>query len=538
MRTTDDRDEEAIREGIAPWADEVAAMREGAVSLDRLWSLSLVTDPEQIKEYTDRVNQDTSLQVLEAEICGRGTLDACVWFAAHWLWIVNKEAKLHTLTLNDPQRLYADAQTEYDIILKARKEGMSTYTLAEYFWRALFRTYTNTAIMTHKGESTAELWQKVDLFDQKLPDWLRPNRRRTSRKELYYDVGPDGRSVEARYLVATAGSREWGRGGDLDQVLLSELAFYQRPSETLAAVLNATRKNARVRIETTANGRNFFYDEWKLAKDGKSRFRPFFLSWFRDPSNTEELDPDEEIEYDEEEQNLVHAFGLTAEQIKWRRVKMMENREKFFQEFPENDEDPFTVKTGRVYPTFSEQIHVFYPPYPKIPDDWRRYRAVDFGHTNPFATLWIAVNKDAEVFIYDRIYERGKRTEEHVPLLRAKSRGKRFQWTVCDHDADQRADLRAGGIETVKALKQYSLEFGFDIVRKLLQVKRNGRPSVFVFSDCEEVIDEFLNYVYPETAGETQSEHPKKEWDHAMDALRYFAVRWSRETGHFWPEVL
>lgn len=498
--------------------------------------MSLATDLGQIVSFRGAVSLDTDFQALETLLCDW----SFPWFAAHWLWIVNKDVEEQTLILNEPQWLYRRVETDRDMILKARKEGMSTYVLAEFYYDALFGENMNVLIMTHRDESSEELYAKVEMFDRMLPDFFRPNRVKHSRRELHYDLGPDGKPMQARFLVARAGSREFGRGGDLDRVLFSEYAFYSRPKETLPAVMEALRRGAKAKIETTANGRNVFYDEWVRARKGEGEFKPFFLPWFVDPSNALSVEEDEEIVFDEQEQNLVNAYGLTAEQVKWRRTKKEARREKFAQEYPENEEDPFLQKSGRVYSAFDPSIHVIKRDeetgkFLKIPDDWKRYRAVDFGVTNPFACLWIAVNEDAEVYVYDEIYERNKRTEEHLPMIRAKSRGKKFEWTVCDHDRDAQLDLQAGGIYPSKALKQYSLEFGYEIVRKLLDVKRNGRPSLFVFEDCVGFITEFLNYVMPETAGETQSEHAKKEWDHGQDAFRYFAVRWARETGYFWP---
>ena len=523
---------EAVEPFLGRWPElAFAAESDSFLSSDFIRSHPLFRDPERIDEYKTAVELDERLLKLEVVLCRR----YFEWFAAHWLIIINKRAEVQTLTLNEPQLLYREKETDSDIILKARKEGMSTYTLAKFFWRALFGKYVQTVVMAHQRESAQELWQKVDLFDKSLPEWLRPHARRDSRRELYYDRGPNGETVEARYLVASSGQREWGRGGDIDQILLSEMAFYGSPETTLAAVLEASREGAITRVETTGNGRNWMYDEWSRAKVGESRFKPFFLPWFSDRTNVKRLTEGQEIIPTAEEQDLMNAHGLSAEQIAWRREKQRDLPTKFGQEYPENDEDPFTIKTGRVYKGFDPGIHVIQPPYPKIQDDWKRYRAVDFGWTNPFVCLWIAVNKDAEVFVYNEIYEREKRTEEHVPLIHARSRGKTFEWTVCDTQADQKADLKAGGIYPVNAMKKYSLEFGFDIIRGMLRVKPNGRSSLFVFSDCYGLITEFLNYAYPESLGETQSENPRKEWDHALDALRYFVVRWAKETGHYWP---
>src|SRR4030042_828122 len=64
----------------------------------------------------------------------------------------------------------------------------------------------------------------------------------------------------------------------------------------------------------------------------------------------------------------------------------------------------FTKYTGLVYKEFDRDVHVL-KAFP-IPESWCHYRGVDFGYTNPFACLWIAVDNDDNWFVYQELYER------------------------------------------------------------------------------------------------------------------------------------
>jgi len=76
---------------------------------------------------------------------------------------------------------------------------------------------------------------------------------------------------------------------------------------------------------------------------------------------------------------------------------------------------------GSVYgDLWANGLHVVEPPpewarwggYP--PPTWPRYRAADFGLTNPFCLQWWAESPDGAYFMYREIYRTGRITEDHA----------------------------------------------------------------------------------------------------------------------------
>ncbi len=174
----------------------------------------------------------------------------------------------------------------------------------------------------------------------------------------------------------------------------------------------------------------------------------------------------------------------------------------------------FTTFAGRVYKEFDREIHVI-EPFP-IPPGWRKVRGIDFGYTNPFVCLFIAIDSDENIYIYDEHYERGRLTEDHYQEI-IKRPGP-FYATYCDPSERQMIeDLRARGLNLTPA--NNDLRAGIEAVREGLKVGQDGKPSLFVFKNCRMTIFEFEQYRYPEH--NPDSEHPEKRNDHAMDALRY-----------------
>jgi len=267
-------------------------------------------------------------------------------FAETWLWIVNRERKLQTLILNPVQSLYHRKRTRFDIVLKARKVGISTYKGAEFFHETIFVPNTNSTVIAHDLDTTIDLFERVKLFFERLPDFLRPKVKRNNRRELVFTETAFGELLNSRYVVGTAGNYEFGRGKDIDNLHLSEYAFFPKPEKIKMGAMQALREGGKICIESTANGFNDFRDDWERAKRGESRFKAHFFPWHSDERYRIELLKGEELELSAEERALRQAYSLSLERIKWMRERKRELRGKFPQEFPANDTEAF-LSSGR-----------------------------------------------------------------------------------------------------------------------------------------------------------------------------------------------
>lgn len=200
-------------------------------------------------------------------------------------------------------------------------------------------------------------------------------------------------------------------------------------------------------------------------------------------------------------------------------------------------ENQWITADGAVYEGWNESIHVI--DRFDIPESWRRIRAVDFGFTNPFVCLWIAVDNDGRAYVYREIYRTKRRVEEHAAQIRRLTGSERIEVTVADHDAEDRDTLHAHGVSTIKAKKDISP--GIQALASRLQVQSDGKPRLFIFRDAlveqdEELIDgdtgrhvaplstreEFGGYVWAKAAdGKPNKEVPVDVDNHGLDALRY-----------------
>ena len=172
----------------------------------------------------------------------------------------------------------------------------------------------------------------------------------------------------------------------------------------------------------------------------------------------------------------------------------------------------------------------------EIPKDWRRFRAVDFGFTNPFVCQWWAVDPDGRMYLYREIYMTQRTVQQHSGQIKALSEGERIETTVCDHDAEDMATLRQCGIPTTPAQKAVSQ--GLQVVMERLRKAKDNKPRLFILRDSLVETDRGLveakkpvctdqeidGYVW---ANRATREEPVKESDHGMDTMRYAVMRMS-----------
>ncbi|MFD7794332.1 phage terminase large subunit [Streptomyces sp. NPDC059759] len=197
---------------------------------------------------------------------------------------------------------------------------------------------------------------------------------------------------------------------------------------------------------------------------------------------------------------------------------------------------------GLIYETFDEAVHVVEPF--KIPQEWTRWLAVDFGYTNPMVMQWWAEDGDGRLYLYRETYRSQRLVEDHARTALSLTRFPNGQLreplpraVVCDHDAEDRATLEKHlGLSTIAAKKTVS--DGIQAVQSRLKVQDDGRPRLFIvrgaLAERDDALaerslptctaEEVAGYVWavkPGTGGAGLKEQPLKENDHGLDALRY-----------------
>ena len=280
-------------------------------------------------------------------------------YIEEYVKIRNKKSKIVPLKFNEPQLKYYNIIKNLKeqgkpiriIILKARQLGFSTATEGIFFKETVTKSNINTAIVAHKEDSTRNLFNMSKLMYDQLPDAIKPSKKASNAQELVFD-NDNGTGLKSKIKCFTAGGKGIGRSDTLNNLHLSELAFWTGDKkETLTGLLQAVPNDpdTMVVIESTANGFEYFKELWDNAVAGKNDFVPVFIGW------NELIDyqmPYTGFELTKEEKELQKTFGLTLEQLTWRRWCIANNCgndvEQFRQEYPITPEEAF-ISTGKCY---------------------------------------------------------------------------------------------------------------------------------------------------------------------------------------------
>ena len=289
-----------------------------------------------------------------------------------FLWIRTKSGRIQKLKMNPPQqKLYGIVREQYRakkpiriIILKARQEGFSTLTEALIFHGTVIHPNREALIVAHREDSTANLFRMSKRFYDMLDEPMKPMLRASNARELVFEnpsKNPREREQNpgqrSRIRCVTAGGNGIGRSDTLQYAHLSEYAFWPDgsggKSETLLGILQAVpaEPETMVIIESTANGFDDFKDLWDKAVAGENDFVPVFFAWFEMPEYARPVPPG--TVWTEEEKALAERYGLSGEQLSWRRWCIRNNCggdvNKFHQEYPSNPTEAFLHSGAGVF---------------------------------------------------------------------------------------------------------------------------------------------------------------------------------------------
>lgn len=326
----------------------------------------------------------------------RKVLNDFTLFCKNFIKIVNNDGELIPFELNQQQQYFIDNAGKYNLILKPRQIGLTIISLAFCLWMALTNSNTNYLIVSYKGESAKDLFEKLKRMNRNLPrakyPEAFPNLERENRDEITFSNG-------SRIVCTTEGTKDMGRGMTLMYVLLSEAAFYKDLKGMLLSLEPALMKTERSRIvlETTANGFEEFKSMYDRSGKGKSKYKSFFFPFYSSAYEKQfAFDIQEAVKWyvssnkgkrlsakdlTDKEQKQLHESGCSLNMLMWREYMLQDkSKNQFYQEYPATDIQAF-INTGQgVFDQtkIAEQINYIVPSLgvnqlPGFPDSLKQY---------------------------------------------------------------------------------------------------------------------------------------------------------------------
>jgi hypothetical protein len=232
-------------------------------------------------------------------------------------------------------------------IHKARKHGITTWEACRKLIFAFMVEGYGGAVVVHNEDTAARVFKIIrwayDSMEQEFKDENPLNEDRRDAFEF---------KNKSTLYVYTAGTRGAGRSETFHDLHLTEVAFWMNARETAAGLSEAVPRIGHICRESTPNGRagigEWWYEQCMASMREESSYKLYYYPWWWGDENALELLPGEILLPTEEEQDVMAAaekngFKLEMSHLKWRRQKIADLGEQFFQEHPEDPETSFLL---------------------------------------------------------------------------------------------------------------------------------------------------------------------------------------------------
>jgi PBSX family phage terminase large subunit len=178
----------------------------------------------------------------------------------------------------------------------------------------------------------------------------------------------------------------------------------------------------------------------------------------------------------------------------------------------------FERPEGLVYDCFKEEIHVIEPI--ALPSGARIFAGVDWGYTDPFVIVVVAVQPDGTRYQIAEYYQPAKRLAEMVMAAQRFRDLYQIEEFHCDPSRPEYIqEFCLNGLNAMAAIN--TIQIGIEEHYKLIKADKYK-----VFSNCKNTIDEYSSYHYPDPKDLKPDQNgkdmlPVDQNNHAMDGSRY-----------------
>lgn len=189
---------------------------------------------------------------------------------------------------------------------------------------------------------------------------------------------------------------------------------------------------------------------------------------------------------------------------------------------------------GQYFTEFDRSLHVIEPF--AIPREWRRYRAIDYG-LDMLSCLWVAVSPERVAYVYRELHEENLIISEAAKKINALTdteRGEVIYQTLAPPDLWNRSQetgkskyqlFYEGGLSLTKSSNDR--EAGWLSIKELLTLREDGTVRLKIFRNCVNLIKN-LPLLQIDQKRPNDCANEPHEITHDPDALRYFAIAWTR----------
>ncbi len=187
------------------------------------------------------------------------------------------------------------------------------------------------------------------------------------------------------------------------------------------------------------------------------------------------------------------------------------------------------VFEGQYFTEWNREYHTCEPF--KIPETWKRIRAIDHGRAAPTSCLWGAIDYDGKIWWYGEYYQAGIDADLNAQKIAELSKGEAYAFTVMDSSCFS----KTGAGESIAEIYQRNGVFaepspkdriaGWNLFHEYLRLDEKKCPKMVFFKNCENAIRTIPTLIYYDrnkamTDARAEDLDSTGE-DHSADAVSY-----------------
>jgi hypothetical protein len=268
------------------------------------------------------------------------------WRLNNLYYIKDKAGHKILLKLNWAQSNLYKGLWYFNVILKARQLGFTTFIMIYFLDCCLFNSNQAAGVIAHTKDDAQDLFDnKVKFAYDNLPEWLKEQRsaQTDTAKKLVFNNG-------SSFTVGTS-----LRSGTYQKLLISEYGkisakYPEKAREIKTGALNTVEAGQQIFIESTAEGKSgeFFdmvqdarhlFDQGKDLTRLESKFH--FYAWYRNPEYRMTDEETARTVITQEMAAYLDNLPLNANQKAWYAAKAKTMKDDMKREYPSTPDEAF-----------------------------------------------------------------------------------------------------------------------------------------------------------------------------------------------------
>ncbi len=218
------------------------------------------------------------------------------WWRARWhdkqtqrLFIENfiyirdafDENKLTLLKFNEIQQHLHENLTGKDVVIKSRRQGLSTYFKALFFAKSVVLSGRNFREVPHDPDTEAQFRADFRVMYENLPAHLKPATKYYSEDLIEFKDTVKG-TINSRVSTASVqpGHEGKGRGQTITDLHLTEPPFWRGDAKKAATSLIEAASGGQIAVESTAFGIDWTHAIYTQGKKREGGWASFFFEWW------------------------------------------------------------------------------------------------------------------------------------------------------------------------------------------------------------------------------------------------------------------